>query len=85
MDWREIEAELKALGVSLGAFYARASIHRATWQRLREGKFEPRADTVRRINAALRVLRAEKTGNPPGGGGSDDSSDVECARIAWDA
>lgn len=68
MDWREIEAELRALGVTLGEFYERAGIHRSTWGRLREGKFEPRAETARRISAALKVLRAELANKPPEAG-----------------
>ena len=70
MDWRDIEAELKALGVSLGEFYDRAGIARSTWQRFRAGKFELRADTARRVDAAMRVLRAERFGHS--GGGDDE-------------
>lgn len=80
IDWREIEAELAALGVPLGDFYQRAGIHRSTWARFRDGKFELRADTARRISAALKVIRAEKSGKPSSGGSDpSDSGDVECA------
>lgn len=79
MDWREIEAELKALGVSLGEFYARARINRSTWQRFRAGKYEPRADTARRITAALRVFRAERAGKPGGEDPDESGGDLDCA------
>jgi len=77
MDWREIEAELKALGVSLGEFYERARINRSTWQRFRAGKFELRAETARRIAAAMKVLRAERSGKP-GGSDSEGGGGIKC-------
>ena len=61
---RDIEAELAVLGVATPDFLALARIHRATWSRLRAGKFSPRQDTALRIMHAMKVLRARAEAKP---------------------
>lgn len=75
----DIEAELRALGVSEAEFLDRAGIHKRTWERLRAGEYAPRQDTARRIIAAMKVLRAVHSGKPSPGGGDDEGGEMDCA------
>jgi len=61
---KDIEAELTVLGVRVAEFLALARIHRATWGRLRAGKFAPRQDTALRIAHAMKMLRARAQAKP---------------------
>lgn len=81
----EIEAELQAMGVEETEFLEKAAIHKRTWDRLRAGEYSPRADTARRIIAALKVLRAERYGNPPGGDDGDNSGGQSLAPVEVEA
>lgn len=85
LDIPEIEAELRAMGVSEAEFLAKAEVHKRTWDRLKAREYSPRADTARRIIAALKVLRAERYGNPPGGDDGDNSGGQSLAPVEVEA
>jgi predicted transcriptional regulator len=49
----QIEADAAARGVEIGDALKVAGVAVSTWWRWKEGKFEPRASTVRRIREAI--------------------------------
>ena len=65
VDFNEIEAERKALGVSVETLAQRADIAPSTYYNLRRGKHGAQQKTTHAILAALKVLRAERAGKPP--------------------
>lgn len=53
MTTTEIQARADALGIPIAELLKRAGINRVTWWRWSTGRFQPRAGTVERIEAAL--------------------------------
>jgi transcriptional regulator with XRE-family HTH domain len=54
---QDIEARAQREGLSIPDLLKRAGINRATWWRWSTGRFQPRAETVDRIEAALKLSR----------------------------
>lgn len=57
MTTTDIQARAREAGISIKDLLARAGINRATWWRWSTGRFQPRAGTVQRIEAALQPLQ----------------------------
>jgi len=53
MTTTEIQARADALGIPIAELLKKAGINRVTWWRWSTGRFQPRAGTVERIEAAL--------------------------------
>lgn len=68
-DIPEMMARMKARGIAIGAFYARAGIQGSTWRRWASGEFEPTMRLWRRACEAYEELIAgpgssERHGKP---------------------
>ncbi len=53
MTTTEIQARADAQGIPIADLLRKAGINRVTWWRWSTGRFQPRAGTVERIEAAL--------------------------------
>jgi len=54
---QDIEARAERKGLPLADVLATAGVNRSTWWRWKTGRFQPRAETVERIEAALKLSR----------------------------
>ena len=54
---QDIEARAQREGLPIADVLATAGVNRSTWWRWKKGRFQPRADTVDRIEAALKLSR----------------------------
>jgi len=54
---QDIEARAEREGLPISDVLATAGINRSTWWRWKTGRFQPRAETVERIEAALKLSR----------------------------
>ena len=59
LDVETIEEELAKREVPVAELCRRAGMAQSTWQRWKNGHFEPRASTARRIDRALSEIRGE--------------------------
>lgn len=58
---KAIESRATDLGVPMKDVLSRAKIHRTTWQRWRDGDFEPQMGKWRKVTKALAEIEREKT------------------------
>jgi hypothetical protein len=54
---QDIEARAQREGLPIADVLATAGVNRSTWWRWKTGRFQPRAETVDRIEAALKLSR----------------------------
>lgn len=57
---REIEARAEIATVAIDDVLERCGVARTTWWRWKEGQFEPRLSTLRKVREALEAAIAEK-------------------------
>jgi predicted transcriptional regulator len=58
----QIEADAVGLGFPVVDLCRRADVSRATWQRIKAGKSDPRVSTWKRLLALAAALEVEKQG-----------------------